>query len=78
VYDLVVDANQRDFRKATTAVTNPILPLPGLSPVGTKKFIAQFDGGLLSSDAGVLVLRDASNVFASPNGWPPVVFAIPL
>ena len=59
MYDLVVDANQRDFRKATPAVTNPMLPLPGLSPVGAKKVIAQFDGGLLSSDAGVLlVLRE--------------------
>ena len=58
MYDLVVDANQRDFRKATPAVTNPMLPLPGLSPVGAKKIIAQFDGGLLSSDAGVLVLRE--------------------
>ena len=35
-----------------------MLPLPGLSPVGAKKIIAQFDGGLLSSDAGVLVLRE--------------------
>ena len=35
-----------------------MLPLPGLSPVGAKKVIAQFDGGLLSSDAGVLVLRE--------------------
>lgn len=32
--------------------------LPGLSPVGRKKIVAQFDGGLLSSDAGVLVLRE--------------------
>jgi len=58
VYDLVVDANQRDFRKATPAVINPMLPLLGLSPVGAKKIVAQFDGGLLSSDAGVLVLRE--------------------
>jgi hypothetical protein len=58
VYDLVVDANQRDFGKATPAVSNPLLPLPGLSPVGAKKIVAQFDGGLLSSDAGVLVLRE--------------------
>ena len=35
-----------------------MLPLPRLSPVGAKKIIAQFDGGLLSSDAGVLVLRE--------------------
>ena len=58
MYDLVVDANQCDFRKATPAVINPMLPLPGLSPVGAKKIVAQFDGGLLSSDAGVLVLRE--------------------
>ena len=32
--------------------------LPGLSPVGGKKVVAQFDGGLLSSDAGVLALRE--------------------
>ena len=35
-----------------------MLPLPGLSPIGAKKVIAQFDGGLLSSDAGVLVSRE--------------------
>src|SRR3974377_1511131 len=39
-------------------MTNPMLPLPGLSPVGAKKIVARFDGGLLSSDAGVLVLRE--------------------
>ena len=32
--------------------------LPGLSPVAGKRIAAQFDGGLLSSDAGVLVLRE--------------------
>ena len=32
--------------------------LPGLSPVGGKAIVAQFDGGLLSSDGGVLVLRE--------------------
>ena len=34
-----------------------MLPLPGLSPVGGKVVVARFDGGCLSSDAGVLVLR---------------------
>ena len=34
------------------------LPLPGLSPVGGKTALARFDGGLLSSDAGVLALRE--------------------
>ena len=33
-------------------------PLPGLSPVGGKSIVARFDGGCLSSDAGVLVLRE--------------------
>jgi Transposase DDE domain group 1 len=35
-----------------------MLPLPGLSPVCGKSVIARFDGGQLSSDAGVLVLRE--------------------
>ncbi|MGB9166840.1 MAG: IS1380 family transposase [Rhodomicrobium sp.] len=33
-------------------------PLPGLSPVGGKVVVARFYGGCLSSDAGVLVLRE--------------------
>ncbi len=33
--------------------------LPGLSPVGGKPVIARFDGGHLSSDGGLLVLRAA-------------------
>src|SRR3954447_3671346 len=32
--------------------------LPGVSPVGGKAVIARFDGGHLSSDGGVLVLRE--------------------
>jgi len=32
--------------------------LPGLSPVGGKPVIARFDGGQLSSDGGLLVLRE--------------------
>src|SRR4249919_45448 len=35
-----------------------MLPLPGVSPVGGKLVVARFDGGCLSSDAGVLVLRE--------------------
>src|SRR6516165_11119677 len=35
-----------------------MLPLPGLSPVCGKSVVARFDGGCLSSDAGVLVLRE--------------------
>ncbi len=32
--------------------------LPGLSPVENKQLCARFDGGRLSSDGGVLVLRE--------------------
>ena len=39
-------------------MTDPMLPLPGLSPVSGKTVVAKFDGGLLSSDGGVLVLRE--------------------
>jgi len=39
-------------------MNDPTLPLLGLSPVSGKKVIAKFDGGLLSSDAGVLLLRE--------------------
>jgi hypothetical protein len=35
-----------------------MLPLPGLSPVAGKKVVVNFDGGLLSSDGGILVLRE--------------------
>jgi len=35
-----------------------MLPLPGLSPVSGKSVVAKFDGGLLSSDGGVLLLRE--------------------
>ena len=33
-------------------------PLPGLSPVGGKPIVARFDGGQLSSDGGLLALRE--------------------
>jgi len=39
-------------------MTDPMLPLPGLSPVSGKSVVAKFDGGLLSSDGGVLLLRE--------------------
>src|SRR2546429_6052045 len=37
---------------------NSMLPLPGLSPVCGKSVVATFDGGLLSSDGSVLMLRE--------------------
>ena len=39
-------------------MNDPMLPLPGLSPVCGKKVVARFDGGELSSDGGVVVLRE--------------------
>lgn len=33
------------------------LPLPGLSPVSGKSIVTRFDGGRLSSDGGLLMLR---------------------
>ena len=35
-----------------------MLPLPGLSSVAGKSVVAKFDGGRLSSDGGILVLRE--------------------
>src|SRR5450755_874786 len=37
---------------------DPMLPLPGLSSVSGKSVVVKFDGGLLSSDGGVLALRE--------------------
>ena len=37
---------------------DPTLLLPGLSPVSGKPIQGRFDGGMLSSDAGILVLRE--------------------
>src|ERR1700687_3704622 len=39
-------------------MNDPMLPLPGLSPVAGKRGVVNFDGGLLSSDGGILVLRE--------------------
>jgi len=35
--------------RTTSAMNDPTLPLPGLSPVAGKSVVAKFDGGLLSS-----------------------------
>jgi Transposase DDE domain group 1 len=39
-------------------MVDPTLLLPGLSPVAGKQVAARFDGGRLSSDGGLLVLRE--------------------
>jgi hypothetical protein len=36
----------------------PTPPLPDLSPVNGKSLIVRFDGGQLSSDGGLLALRE--------------------
>ena len=40
------------------ARVEPAPPLPGLSPIAGKSLIARFDGGQLSSDGGLLALRE--------------------
>ena len=39
-------------------MNDPTPPLPGLSSVSGKSVVVKFDGGLLSSDGGVLALRE--------------------
>lgn len=39
-------------------MVDPTLPLPHLSPLEDKEIVARFDGGRLSSDGGLLVLRE--------------------
>src|SRR5947209_19301494 len=39
-------------------MNDPMLPLPGLSFVSGKPVVVKCDGGLLSSDGGVLALRE--------------------
>lgn len=39
---------------------DPMLPLPGLSSVNGKPLVVKFDGGQLSSDGGVLALREVN------------------
>jgi hypothetical protein len=47
-----------NLQPTTPAMNDPTLPLPGLSPVSGKSIVANFDGGLLSSNGGVLLLRE--------------------
>ena len=39
-------------------MSDPVLPLEGLSSVNGKAVIARFDGGTLSSDSGVIALAE--------------------
>jgi hypothetical protein len=55
---LVSNQNNAISMKATSAMDDPMLQLPGLSPVASKKVVVKFDGGLLSSDRAILALRE--------------------
>ena len=55
---MVAYTDQRHFRGTTPAMDNPTLPLPGLSPLSGKRLDVRFDGGMLSSDGGILLLRE--------------------
>ena len=48
---------------------DPMLPLPGLSRVGGKSVVACFDGGLLSSDAGILAVCEVEQLFDGAASW---------
>jgi Transposase DDE domain group 1 len=48
----------RDQQEAPLTMTETMPFLPGLSPVGGKTITATFDGGTLSSNGGVLILRE--------------------
>jgi hypothetical protein len=40
--------------RAALAMSDPMLPLPGLSPVCGKTIVAKFDGGVLSFNSPVM------------------------
>jgi hypothetical protein len=68
--DSFVEANPRLFCETTSAIIDSMLPLSGLSPVSGKSVIAKFDGGLLSSDGGVLMLREVEQRLRVAVIWP--------
>jgi autotransporter passenger strand-loop-strand repeat protein len=47
---ILVSNQNHAVQESHTAMNDPMLPLPGLSPVAGKKVVVKFDGGLLSSD----------------------------
>ena len=58
VWNSIVEANSRNFSRATSAVNDPILSLLGVPFVSGKAVLIKFDGGLLLSDGSVLALRE--------------------
>lgn len=58
-YEFGVESNQREGTEIPPAMDEHSEYLPFLSPVGRKHVKVAFDGGLMSSDGGVLLLREA-------------------
>src|SRR3954471_15806391 len=52
------DTHLQPFPEPMPVKVEPTPPLASLSPVAGKAILARFDGGQLSSDAGVLLLRE--------------------
>src|ERR687893_3103984 len=52
------DTQLQPFPEPMPVKVEPTPPLASLSPVAGKSIIARFDGGQLSTDAGVLLLRE--------------------
>lgn len=69
-YDLVAYTDHRHFWRATPTMDYPTLPLTGLSPVSGKRLNAQFDNGMLSSDGGLVLLREVEQRFAVADRLP--------
>ena len=58
---LVSEQIQRQQENLRLTMNETIPYLPGLSPVAGKELHARFDGGRLSFDGGVLLLREIEN-----------------
>ena len=58
---LVIKPKPRRQESLTPAMMETFPFLPGLSPVYGKELCARFDGGRLSSDGGVLLLREVEH-----------------
>jgi hypothetical protein len=58
-------------------MVDPTLPLPGLSPIAGKPVIRWFDGGRLSSNGRLMVLREVERRLRIAERLPPGLSEIP-
>jgi hypothetical protein len=65
---LVLKQDHRQQKDLRLTMNDSIPYLPGLSPVAGKDICARFDGGRLSSDGGVLLLREIESDLAIAEG----------